>query len=465
MVDGNEKLWAAREFRQAKLGDARRTLRLIEAAAGLAKNVGVAISFCCGAMAAQSISRLFGREEVTLASVMKPHALETAKRCNDHDIVIVAQDTTFLNYDSHKALKGLSRIGTKTPTEGLIMHSAMAVSLDRAPLGLVSCRLVDRPPDEVGKSKDYKKRAFEDKESFKWAQALKDAESAISPERRMVMVGDRENDFYEYFALPRRKNTDIMVRMLHKSRRVISDEFHNLGEQIKNERVIASYDLDVPAKRGEKARVARMNVKLFPVTIKKAFDCRRAGAPESVVLNCVVAEEEEAPEGVTPLNWVLLTSLSLKSFSDAIFAIQVYSTRWVIEEFHRVLKSGVKVERLQMGTLETLEPAIGLYCVIAWRVLYLTKYARSNPDCPASEFATKTELLVVESWMKVKMVRKYRPVSTVADFVLFVAYMGNFPGRKRDGQPGAKVIWQGLRKLDTMVEYHNIYEEMSAKQS
>jgi hypothetical protein len=315
MVDGNAIAFANNEFRNIDLGNERRNWRAKQILYGLIVNVGICISMCCGAMAAQLISRFFKRKEVTLDSILKPHIMETAERIKKYDTVVIAQDTTSLNYNSHKSLEGIGDIGSGN-LKGLLMHSALAVSLDRTPLGLVACKV--------------------------WAKEI------------------------------------------------------------------------------------------------------------------------DAPAGVeTPLCWVLLTSLSLTSLEDAIYAIEIYATRWVIEEFHKVLKSGTKIERLQFETTDSLLPAIGMLSVVAWRLLYLTKYAREKPDNPVDEFADKTEVKILESWAMVKMKRKYRPITTISDFILFVALLGGFMGRKCDGHPGVQVVWKGLRRLEDAVEFHGVFQKLN----
>lgn len=467
MVDGNAMLWAMKEFRNSDLGDERRGWRGAKILYGLATQVGVCISLCCGAMAAQLVSRFLKRKEVTLRSVLKSHITETGRRCQKADTIIVSQDTTSLNYSSHKSLEGLGSIGKagNSNIKGLWMHSALAVTLDRTPLGMVSCKVWARDPETQERSKSfYKNHPIEEKESFKWLEALKNAEDAISANKDVIMVGDRENDIYEYFTYPRRSNTDILVRASHPARCIEDEEFENLGEKIEKSSFIGDHVVKVPAAPGRKARDARLRIKSFKVKIKRPSSCPDRTLPEVVELSCIVAAEADAPAGTKePLHWVLLTSLPVETLEDAIYGIRVYSTRWVIEEFHKVLKDGAKVERLQLETIDSLLPAIGLLCLVAWRVLYITKFARESPDYPADKFASKTEICVLESWMMVKMNRKHRQIKTISDFVLFVALLGGFMGRKSDGNPGAKVVWRGLRKLEHMAEYHKIYEKLNAK--
>ena len=122
----------------------------------------------------------------------------------------------------------------------------------------------------------------------------------------------------------------------------------------------------------------------------------------------------------------------------------------MIEEFHRILKSGCRVERLQFETAERLKPAIGILQILAWRILYLTKYARSNPHSPASEVSSELEQVVLEDWMRANRSKRYEAI-TVEDFVRGVAVLGGFANRKSDGFPGPKTIWQGLRRLVDLV--------------
>ena len=161
-------LWAAREFGKAELGDKRRTNRLVEIAEGLASNIGGAVSMCCGKMGAQLVSNFFDLEEVNVSSVLKSHVGETAKRCGGVERVFAVQDTTTLNYASHKALKGKGPIGPEALDGGFIMHTVLAVTPERTPLGVLDINIWARELEKHGKRNNSRKRPIEEKESFKW---------------------------------------------------------------------------------------------------------------------------------------------------------------------------------------------------------------------------------------------------------------------------------------------------------
>ncbi len=457
MVDGNAVLWARKEFGGVVLGDERRNRRLSKIACGVAQNVGGPISMCCGTMAAQLVSRFFDRKEVTLDSVLESHIEQTVKRCAGVERVLAVQDTCYLDFTSHIALEGLGHITSSPDSKGLLMHSILAVDIDRLPLGILGINIWARKTDEYGKKATRKQREVKDKESNKWLIGLRQAESALPEDKPLLVIGDRESDFFALFAAKRRPNTDLLVRAA-QNRVVVDPEYRLLYEALEGAGVLGEYELDVPRQGKRKARKAKMQVKAFSVTIKPPANRTPDIPDEPVEVYCVCAREIDVPEGVTPLNWILLTTLPVKTMEDALYIIRAYSVRWVIEEFHKVLKSGCKVENLQFETLERMIPAIGVLSVVAWRVLYISKWARTSPDAAATEIATGLECKVLRAWMKKKR-KRGRKIETVRDFVRAVAMLGGFMGRKSDGEPGTKTLWQGLRRLEDLVTGYSLSQD------
>jgi hypothetical protein len=442
--------WARHEFGGARLGDIRRTMKLVEIACGLFVNFGCAISSCCGKMAAQLISRFFERPEVTVDSLLQPHIGATGKRCAGVDRIFAVQDTTHLDYGSHLGLEGLGPIGKVEKERGLLMHTVLAITPEKTPLGIIGMNIWTRSLEDHGNAKNRNKRPINEKDTGKWLIGLCQAESAISAEQPLLIIGDRGSDVFEVFVEPRRNSTDILIRS-NQNRALISDEHKLLMDAVSSSDEMGVYSLDVPRQGSRLARKAEMVVRVADVTIKRPYRNRKEGAP----LYCVWAKERSAPEGVAGLDWVLLTSLPVKNLSDALYVINAYSCRWVIEEFHKVLKSGCKVERLQFETLERLCPAIALLSVIAWRVLYLSKESRRMPDIDAKEVCDETERRVLEAWLKSQKVKQC-VIKTLKDFVRGVAIMGGFMARKSDGNPGPKAIWQGLRRLEDLTSSYKL---------
>lgn len=440
-----DKDWAKREFRSADLGDIRRTHRLVKIAAALSINVGCAISMACGRMSAQLISRFLARAEVTLDSVLQSHIGETAGRCVGKGRIFAVQDTTHLDYSTHYALEGLGPIGKVKKNRGLLMHTVLAVTEEKAPLGILGMNVWARDLKSHGAAKDRAKRAIEEKDSYKWLVGLRQAEAAVEEGQSLLVIGDRGSDIYELFAEPRRAGTDLLIRA-NQNRKLVSDEHRLLMDAVTSSDELGRYTLDVPRRGSDKARKTVMSVRAKKVIVKRP----RSSGDEGVPLFCVWATELKAPDKGKPLDWVLLTSLPVESLDDALYVINAYACRWVIEDFHKVLKSGCKVERLQVATLDSLLPAIALMSVVAWRVLYLSRESRRIPDADASKVCSKLEIEVLEKCLKMRKERHYR-IKTIHDFVRGVAILGGFMARKSDGPPGPKTIWQGLRRFEDLV--------------
>ncbi len=65
---------------------------------------------------------------------------------------------------------------------------------------------------------------------------------------------------------------------------------------------------------------------------------------EPVTVTALRAREESPPAGVEPLDWRLLTNRSADTLAQAAELIQWYGSRWSIEVFSRILKTGCRVE-------------------------------------------------------------------------------------------------------------------------
>jgi len=452
--------WAVAEFGSCVLGDLRRTKRLVKIASGLSAAVGCAVSSCCGRAAAQLISRFFNQDEVTVESVLKSHIRQTAERCADMGLVIGVQDTTFLDFTGRKDLQeDLGPIGPAAASRGVLMHSVLAISPGRSVLGLLGMSIWARDPAEYGMGARRRSRLVGSKESGKWLDGLAQAEYALPECQPLLIVGDRESDVFALFAAPRRARTDLLVRA-NQNRAIVDEEFRLMREAIERAPVLGIYEVTIPRQGSRRTRVAKLEVRARQITVRPPRHKTRDVSDESLALYCVRARELDAGDGVEPLEWTLLTSMAVTDLSSACKMLEFYSVRWVIEEFHRVLKSGCRVERVQFETLDRLKPVIAVLSVIAWRVLALSKKVREEPDADASCICTETERVVMERWMLMKN-EKRANIQTAEQFVWAVAVLGGFQGRKGDGHPGTKTLWQGLRRLQDLVVGYELAMSLS----
>jgi len=446
--------WAQQEFGQAALGDERRTRRLVRLAAGLASQVGVAISSACGRCGAQTVSRLLGRKEVTLDHVTRAHIERTGDRCKVCERVLAVQDTTVLDFSTHEGTEGLGPITTSRRSRGLLMHTTLAVSADKTPLGLLGVQVWARDDQKRGCAKARRSRPISDKESQKWLDGLDQAQSATAADQPVLVIGDRESDVFALFAAPRRENVGLLVRVAH-NRALLGGEFGYVREALENAPVLGSYTVDVLRQGSRPKRTANMEVRVTRALLKPPVN-RTVDIPETPVsVSLIRAVETNAPDGVQRLDWTLLTTDVVEDLAHAREMIRCYTARWVIEEFHRVMKSGCRVEQLQLDTVERLLPAIGLFAVVAWRVLHLTKLARSDPEMTALEVANPEEVDVLSHWLRSNGDKSWN-INTAREFNIAVARLGGFLGRKSDGMPGTKTTWQGLRSLEILVQGYRL---------
>lgn len=452
--------WAEMEFGGCDLGDLRRSRRLVKLAVGLSENVGCAVSACCGRMTAQLVSRFFNREEVSVDSVLEHHINQTAKRCINAGVVLAIQDTSFLDFTGRKDLVDeLGPIGPAVASRGLLLHSVFAVTPDKTPLGLLDVKLWSRDPANFGKGSDQRKRVVSDKESQKWIDGLKHAEAATSEDQSLIVVGDRESDVFALFATSRRHNTDILVRA-NQNRAIVDEDYSLMLDALNAAEELGRYELSVPRSGSRKARTAQLRVHTCAVEIKAPRHKTKDIVSTPVRLNIVRVIEVDSPADVESLEWILITSLGVNNLADARRVVDFYSVRWVIEEYHKVLKSGCRVEKMQFETADRLKPAVAVLCVVAWRVLRFTKISREYPDAPAVTICTETERKIMEKWMH-KSKEKHPLINTAAEFVRAVAILGGFMARKSDGNPGTKVIWQGLRRLEDLVNGYELAISLS----
>jgi hypothetical protein len=263
--------------------------------------------------------------------------------------------------------------------------------------------------------------------------------------KEVVVIGDRESDIYDLFAAPRRANVHLLVRMCQNRSVETDDEQTCMLEAIKNADVRGNYDLRVESQN----RTARLEVKSCRVWLRPPKGRKLINGNMPCVWVVEIMEVEPA-ENVEPLHWILLTTLDAGNLELSRYVAECYSGRWSIEEFHKTLKSGCQVERLQFETLDRLRPAIAMLCVVAQQVMFLTKYARSHGDEPASRVCTEEERDTAEKWVLTFRYATYS-IMTVRDYVRAIGFIGGFHGRKCDGEPGVKSIWQGIRDLNRLV--------------
>lgn len=216
-----------------------------------------------------------------------------------------------------------------------------------------------------------------------------------------------------------------------------------LWNTLQGQPVAALQTVKLPATGKRKAREATLEVRYAVVKLRPP---KRLKGPELPVW-AVLAQERDAPAGVEPLEWMLLTTVAVNNAQDAVERLRWYTLRWGIEVLHRTLKSGCGIENRQLGQADRLQASLAIDLVVAWRIYSLSKLAREDPDAPCTVYFSDAE------WQALAMFETKKPaqpdqVPTLREMTRGVATLGGFLGRKCDGEPGTQTLWLGLQRLD-----------------
>lgn len=440
--------WSEHEMSTANFGDARLQRRAQLVLEGLSQRPDGSIpaAFCSWGET-QAAYRLFSNERVTGERVLEPHRDATLKRMEQYPVVLCVQDTTELDYTSKSQIQGLGPL-TYESSIGLYIHPTLAVTPERLCLGVLDQWTWVRDAEEHGgKDRQHRlQRPLEAKESFRWVEGYRrvcDLQVAL-PQTRLVYMADRDSDLFELFEEGQTGEAAWLIRG-NQDRR-LTDGRH-LWEATREAEVVGTLEFDLPAAPDRPARHVVQTLRTARLELSPPYrPDRKLRALEVTV---ILAREEDAPVGAEPIEWLLLTNLLVESGQEVAEKVEWYVCRWQIEVYFRILKSGCKVEQLQLQSRDRLEVALAFYLIIAWRVLYLVMLGRMVPDLSCEV------VFAPEEWKAVFVVtQKKKPPRRppqLTDFLAMLARLGGYLGRKGDGPPGPKAIWIGLQRTRDFV--------------
>ncbi len=440
--------WAQQELAAAELNDKRLSRRLLTLARDFYDRPQANIPEACQSRAkTRAAYRFFDHPKITMEKLLKSHYEATLKRISEEKVVLVVQDTTSLNYSAHPLTEGLGPISPKSEgVIGLLLHDSMAFNLAGTPLGLLDVQCWARDPKQFGKRAFRHELSIEHKESQKWLKSFNQVGEAQKrcPNTTLISVADREADIYEFFhlALSHSCGAQLLVRAEHD--RLLADGQGRLWEHMARQPVAGTEVVSVPRQGKRAPREARLEVrfgrvKLTPPTRKLEF--------KEIDVTAILAREIDCPQGIEPLEWMLLTTMAVENFDEAVEKLGWYAKRWGIEVYHRTLKSGCKIEERQLGSADRLEACLAIDMVVAWRIFHLTKLGRETPDVPCSVFFEEAEWKALYCFVRQDPKPPDQP-PTLREAVRMVASLGGFLGRKGDAEPGTKSLWLGIQRLD-----------------
>ena len=441
--------WVEENFAGCELGHVKRTQRLMV----MAENM---LECPEASLPKQNVEwsdvkaayRLCDRKEVTFHAVAECHWQRV--RQTPPGVHLLISDTTDINQYTHRATTGLGMLGDGQG-RGLQLHSCLVVEAATGVVeGLAAAKVFYRKRSP--KQETRSQRLNRPRESSLWGDVVDQAGSPPAGSQ-WVHVFDRGGDNFESMCHIVTQKCDWVIRASKLNRKVLLDSGESvpLDQAIQTATLVGSYQLSLRSRPGQAARVATLNVRTVRVTLPAPAERSRyvqTCGIKHLPVNVVIVEEVNVPKGVTPIRWVLLTSLPVETLDQAWTVIGYYELRWTIEEYHKVLKTGCGVEQHSLRTAARLEPLIALIGVIGVRLLQLKTISKHDPDAKARH-------RVPTLWLRALKLKRPKLAPrdlTVYEFFRELAKLGGFLGRTHDGEPGWQTLWTGHQRLQALIQ-------------
>jgi len=450
--------WAKHEFGGAPLGDVRLSRRLVKVAEAKGKVPDRAFSGVAKGdwAAVKAYYRMIDQPDesaMSMATILAPHRERTLRRMQGQKTVLCVQDGSDLNYHNLDQCEGLGEIGknqTGAKSRGLHLHTTFALASNGLPLGIVRSQCTAPESRAAEDTRRGSAIPIEEKKNFIWIEHHRDLVELAGqmPQTRLIDVCDREADFFELFD-EQRKNprVELLVRAMYN--RTITEEPFKLFAAVRTAPVQSEVVVHIPrqsarpkrnkqkARPKQPARTAQLSVRAMRIQLRPAH---YHADKEPMDIWVVHALEENPPSNTEPVQWFLLTTIEIGSGEDAEQCLRWYCLRWRIEDWHRVLKSGCRIEDLAHDTAERLRRAIAINLVIAWRIMLMALMGRETPKLPAEVLFSDIELRTLRAYAKKNGLE--HPV-LVGEAVGMIARLGGYLGRKNDPPPGHQLLWEG----------------------
>jgi len=454
--------WIDEEVDESQFPDARLTRRFKLLIERLAEGIGETIPMACQDWAnTKAAYRFLSNERVNEADILAGHFASTSDRFRATDgPVLILHDTTEFVFQRDKAdLIGITGItsgrenkaGRRTAITvcGILMHSSLVVTPDGLPLGMSAVKFWNRKKfkgaNALKKKINPTRVPIEDKESVRWLENVRQTTALLSQPDRCVHIGDRESDIYELFCTAKEVGTHFLVRTCVD--RLAGDGQHTVSDEMQTAELKARHLITVLTRNGQPTdavldlRYRRIRI-LPPIGKQNRYP--------SLTLTVIHAREDAMPTDRDPIDWKLLTDLPVSSPLQAIEKLEWYASRWKIETFHKILKSGCKAEESKLRTAERLVNLIAVFCILSWRIFWMTMINRSDSPMPINAAFSDTERQLLDRVVP-DLPRENGSPKTLSSYIRKVARLGGYLARAGDPPPGNTVMWRGLSRLTDIV--------------
>jgi hypothetical protein len=444
--------WASQELATLRVDDRRRTARAQHMVTAMAKHPQGSVPQVFKTHAEiRAAYRLLSSEALTPEAVVAALRDACVARVAEHSVVLALHDTTTLNYTHHPGTAGRGPLA-EPHVLGFLAHSVLATSAQGVPLGVLHQKQWARDPAAEGTRNKRQQRPFADKESFRWVEGLQVVHKHIPADTTVINIADREGDIYEVFVEPRPPNSELLIRACYN--RCLWDQDQHLYQAVEAQPITGEMNAQLRLRPDRKPKDVCLQVRHRTVTLRPPRHRVEDVELTPVTLTAILVTEKRRPQDRKPIRWLLLTTLVVESLQDARRIVTYYTRRWLIERFHYTLKSGCRIEHSQLRKVARLGRLLALYCVVAWRLLWLLYLSRADPDCPCVVALTDQEWrMLYLAWQHLHHRDDPLPETPppLWEAVHHLAQLGGFIGRKADGDPGVKTLWRGLTRLQDIV--------------
>jgi hypothetical protein len=453
--------WAKEESAGAHFGDERLDNRMAILLSELGNRPILSIPAACGGRAEMKAAyRFFDNDKVTFEKVIEPHIAQTRDRMAAQKIVLLVQDTTEVDLTRpQQPVEGAGELDGAR--RGFLLHEVQAFVPDGTPLGTAWAEVLNRTEGvshatAAEKREQRKQTPIEEKESFRWLTGLREAREIAQdlPTVQCVCVADSEADIYEVFAEPRGEYpVDWLIRAC-QDRAIDGKAGQRLRDRALATPVLYEVELlvrgrsaktaaeDRARRQNRETRRATVEVRAVSVTLRAPSRPDRRLPP--VTVNVVLVREPNPPAGETPVEWILVTTLAIDTPEQVRTIVEYYCVRWSIEILFRTLKSGCRIERRRLEEIDRVLPCVGLYLIVAWRVLFVCRMGRSCPDVDCEAIFEPSEWKAV--WVALKRRQPPKKPPRLAEMVHLIASLGGYIERPHS-EPGTQTLWIGLQRM------------------
>lgn len=394
--------------------------------------------------------RFFENDKTTYQKMFQSHQQRVRERCEKQPVVLAIQDSSIFFLRGAQKASDMGLVGNLRYSDiGLNIHTSLLITPESELLGISDIHAYDRKPVGKKRSKTYDQLPALQKETGKWIRAITNTRKVIGENVRLVWIADREGDFWDYFSKLEESKEWFVQRVVHE--RAIKESEEDYFAYVKKSLPIGCVEFLIDSRGGENERAKRVvecEIRTAEITMKRPKRLPREVDELQVRVIHVIEKGEKKPSG--NLEWYLITNVKCTTYDEIVEKIHWYRMRWMIEELHRVVKSGCGAEEMRLESKDRLMKYLLLLFVVGTRILWISKLAKVKGEEPC------TEAFSDEEW-QILYVRKYNQkppdnyVPTIKEAVRLLGILGGFyEYNKRE--PGTMTLWRGMKRLKELIK-------------